>query len=46
MCRYARVVTPDELADLAHLRRARDVIDQPEQDRRNARVAGRVVLAA
>jgi len=28
MCRYARVVTPDELADLAHLRRARDLIDR------------------
>jgi len=26
--RYARIVTPEELADLAHLRRARDLIDR------------------
>jgi len=26
--RYARVVTPEELANLAHLRRARDLIDR------------------
>jgi hypothetical protein len=26
--RYARAVTPEELADLAHLRRARDLIDR------------------
>jgi hypothetical protein len=27
-CRYARIVTPEELANLAHLRRARDLIDR------------------
>src|SRR3977135_3316746 len=26
--RYARIVTPEELANLAHLRRARDLIDR------------------
>jgi AraC-like DNA-binding protein len=26
--RYARIVTPDELANLAHLRRARDLMDR------------------
>ncbi len=27
-CRYARPVTPEELANLAHLRRARDLMDR------------------
>jgi AraC-like DNA-binding protein len=27
-CRYARIVTPEELANLAHLRRARDLMDR------------------
>jgi AraC-like DNA-binding protein len=42
--RYARIVTPEELANLAHLRRARDLIDREYASPLNVAALARAAL--